>query len=130
MNRWLAAVGSSADPLPDRWLEERPGLLRLWPVLGGREPSGIRRGELLLYYAATHQKLIAVARASENFVPGSPELAVQVLLAIPTIGLSPDCDWQALQMPSKAIAGWRAIRLEDDAYSTAWDAIVRRTRPS
>ena len=129
MNRWLAAVGSSEDPLATDWIVKRPDLLTRWPILGGRNPKQMTRGDLLVYYAASHQKLIGIARASGD--PSSAEgvVPVQVLLAIPQLQLAPESNWDALGLQSAAIKGWRAIHLTDGGYKWAWEALVARTKP-
>ena len=83
----------------------------------------------LVYYAAKHQKLVGIARASGN--PSSVEgvVPVQVLLAIPTVPLGAKCDWEALGLRPSAIKGHRAIHLTHAAYTRAWEAIVARTEP-
>lgn len=130
MSAWIASVSKGDEPLPDRWLKERPDLLWRWPIHGGHDPH-VGRGDLLLYYAPGHQRLIAVGRTSGDFQSSEAVVPVQVLLAIPTINLSPICDWEALGLTPHALGGHMAVRLTDAGYAAGWEAIVqRRGRPS
>src|SRR5438105_4213239 len=47
---WIKTVGSADWPLESDWLEERSGLLE-W-VWFPKHPRSLRRGDLLVYYAA------------------------------------------------------------------------------
>jgi hypothetical protein len=122
---WLLAVGSGIEPLPNRWVVERPELLSRWPV-GKKMPGGVKSGDLLIYYAAKHQRLIAIARASGDGSSASDGLPVQVKLAIPTIQLAPD--WRVLGKPAEAIEGQRAILLTDEEYERGCEALTAGIR--
>ena len=61
---FLKAIGASNWPLSEHWLEDRPELLR--SVRNPKRPQAISTGDRLVYYATGHQKLIAIARATEN----------------------------------------------------------------
>src|SRR3954467_1627139 len=108
---WLKPVGTGDAPLEDRWLEHRSDLLR--HVRFPQQPSGIRSGDLLVYYAAGKQRLFAVARASQNGSDASFEmvdnkarwpykLSVQVFVLIPDLRLAPSFD--VLDIPPHSIS--------------------------
>lgn len=57
-NRWLKSVGSDEDPMALDWFESAPQELET--IHFSRTPSGISVGDLLVYYAAGHQKLLGI----------------------------------------------------------------------
>lgn len=122
---WLAAVGSSEEPLSDRWIEEHPELLRAWPI-GQKTRSGIKSGDLLVYYAAGHKKLIAVVRASQDGRGVDSALPVQTKLAVPIIKFAPD--YTVLGKRPEAITGMKAQLLTDDEYDRGLDAFIAGLR--
>lgn len=63
---WLKSVGSSSDPLEDDWPEKRPYLLD--SVWFPKHPRSIRRGDLLVYYAASRGMLPAVVEVLSDEV--------------------------------------------------------------
>lgn len=123
---WLVKVGSSKEPLADRWIEECPDLLREWP--SGPHTRSIKSGDVLIYYAATHQKLIAVARATEDGRASGEPLRVQVKLAIPQIAFAPS--YTVLGKAPQAIMGLRAAELTDDEYQRGCRAFIAGLRPA
>lgn len=126
MNRnrqaWLAAVGTAQDPLPDDWVEQRPNLLREWPLLGGRYQPGIKDGDHLLYHAAGHKKLLGVARAKGSAADADRSLSVQMYVAIPLLRFAPP--WEILDVKPERLQGHRAITLEDEEYERGLQALV------
>jgi hypothetical protein len=133
---WLKMVGAARDPIADRWIEQSPELLR--GVRAPYQPSGIRRDDYLVYYAAGEQKLFAIARATESGdsvsiepAPGETDwpylLRTQILLAIPQLALAPH--WRVLDIPSASVQQKSYIQITADHYRLAHDAIVQRTRP-
>lgn len=75
-NYFLKMVGAADMPLEDRWVEQRPDLL--YGVRTPRQPRAIKSGDLLVYYAAGAQKLIAIsvtatAQAGEAVGRPAPE---------------------------------------------------------
>ena len=60
--RWLKSVGSSEWPMALDWFESAPEELEM--IRFSKNPSGISVGDLLVYYAAVHQKLLASWRCS------------------------------------------------------------------
>jgi hypothetical protein len=131
---WLKMVGASDYQLEDRWIEQRPELLR--GIRAPRQPSGIKRGDHLVYYSAGTQKLFAIARARQNgadaaIVPGRGEkrwpylLEVQMLLVIPQLALAPD--WSVLQLPSSTVMQKSYVEITVEKYETARKAMFERT---
>ena len=132
---FLKAIGASNWPLSEHWLEDRPELLR--SVRNPKRPQAISTGDRLVYYATGHQRLIAIARATENGSESEMDLAegedrwpyvlrVQVQLAIPTLKLAPS--WDVLEIPSTSIMQKPYIELTAAQYALAWQAIVERTK--
>jgi hypothetical protein len=130
---WLKAIGTGEDRVPDAWVEKRPDFLR--HVRFPETPSGIRSGDILLYYASGHQRLCAIAKASMDGEDCPFELAigqdqwpynlpVQVIIAIPTISLS--LPYAILGLPPQAVMRMTHRRLADTEYQKALDALLAR----
>jgi hypothetical protein len=92
----VKVVGSADDPLKLRWLAEREGLLR--SVWFPKHPRSIRRGDLLVYYAATHGRFPAVVEVLSDEVHArsatDPErwpwyMDVRARLVIPRVDEAP-----------------------------------------
>ncbi len=68
---WIKTVGSVDHPLIEEWLGEREGLLK--EVWFPKHPRSIRRGDLLVYYAATHGRFPAVVEVESSDVHARPD---------------------------------------------------------
>lgn len=134
---FLKMVGAADDPLAERWAEAHPKLLS--EVRTPKVPRAIHSGDLLVYYASGHQRLIAIARSTiegaqalDVAEPGEERwpyvVPVQVLLLIPTITLAPD--WEVLGMSSSSIQQQSYVEIKAGTYAKAWEAIVKRTKPA
>jgi hypothetical protein len=133
---WLKMIGAADWPLADRWVEERPELLR--GVRTPRQPSGIAVDDRFVYYSAGSQKLFAIARVSQagDNVPMAlatgeerwPYLVpVQALLLIPTLSRAPH--WSVLELPSATVQQKSYVELTDEQYRRAWEAIAAVAAP-
>jgi hypothetical protein len=131
---WLKMIGAADREVADHWIEARPKLLR--EVRFPEKPSGIRRGDLLVYYAAGAQKLFSIVRAkhdgSESQIVGEKGegrwpwlLEVQTLLAIPQLALAPD--WSVLELPPGTVQQKSHVRIGREKYRVAQKAIAERT---
>lgn len=131
---WLKMIGAADRDVGDRWIEARPRLLR--EVRFPERPSGIGRGDLLVYYAAGDQKLFSIVRAkhdgSECELGGPQEEArwpwvmeVQTLLAIPQLALAPH--WSVLGLPAGTVQQKSHVRIGRESYRVAQRAIAERT---
>jgi hypothetical protein len=94
---WVKTVGSVDDPLLQDWLGEREGLLE--KVWFPKHPRSIRRGDLLVYYAATRGRFPAVVEVKSDEVRRRPEdyserwpwyMEVRPRLVIPYLDCAPD----------------------------------------
>lgn len=56
--RWLKSVGSAEDPMALDWFDSAPQELEV--IHFSKNPSGISVGDLLVYYATGHQKLLGI----------------------------------------------------------------------
>jgi hypothetical protein len=133
---WLKMVGADDDRLDNNWLVTNPELLS--EVRTHRRPSGIKRGDILVYYAAGDQCLFAIARvtcdgedAQEVHKAGEERwpwvLPLQVRLAVPTLKQAPH--WNALGIDSSSVQQQSYIELSAQEYRKAWDALTDKTRP-
>jgi hypothetical protein len=121
---WIKAVGTAADPLPDEWIDSRPDLLTR--VRFPERPTGIRQGDLLVYYAAGRKKMFAIARASQHGdnVPEVPstafpnhswEMPVQVCFMVPNLKFG--ADYELLGEKPGWISKKSHLRLADRQYA-------------
>jgi hypothetical protein len=133
---WLKMVGADDDRLDNNWLVTNPELLR--EVRSHRRPSGIKRNDILVYYAAGFQCLFAIARATDNGEDAQEihkvgeerwpwVLPLQVRLAIPTLKQAPH--WSALGIASSSVQQQSYIEIAAEQYRKAWNTIVDKTRP-
>ena len=131
---WLKMVGAADREVGDRWIEARPQLLR--QVRFPRRPSGVNRGDVLVYYAAGDQKLFSIVRATHDGSEcemGGPKdearwpfvMEVQTLLAIPQLALAPH--WSVLGLPSSLVMQKSHVQIDHDKYLVAQRAIAERT---
>lgn len=136
-NYWLKMVGAADDPLDNRWIEANPELLR--EVRSPWRPSGIKKNDILVYYAAGEQRLFAIARSTEDG-EGCQEvhkageerwpwlLHVQVGLAVPTLRQAPH--WEVLGIKSTSVQQQSYIEIGTHHYRLAWEAITGKTKPA
>jgi hypothetical protein len=135
MNRsyWLKMIGAADKEVADHWIEAHPKLLT--EVRFPQRPSGIKRGDYLVYYSAGSQKLFSIARAkgsgAEALAVGAPGegrwpflLEVQTLLTIPQLVLAPH--WSALELPSTLVQQKSHVEISADKYRLALEAMVSR----
>ena len=133
-NYWLKMIGAADREVGDRWIEARPKLLS--EVRFPKRPSGVRRGDYLVYYAAGDQKLFAIARAKGDGADASMSgpkderrwpfvLEVQLLLAIPQLALAPH--WKVLGLPSTTVTQMSHVGITHGQYRIAHAAMVERT---
>ena len=57
-DRWLKSVGSAEDPMALDWFESAPDERTM--IRFSKNPTGISVGDLLVYYAAGHQRLLGI----------------------------------------------------------------------
>jgi hypothetical protein len=111
----------------------------LYGIGSPKRPVSIKKGDLLVYYAAGFQVLFAIARATIDGAEAQMEGAVadgrwpylihvQMYLASPTLQLAPD--WKVLGMSSSAVQQKPYVQLTDEQYRMAYDAIVERAQPA
>jgi len=83
---WLKAVGSQEDPLKPDWRVDDSHLLSY--VWFSKHPRSIRGGDLLVYYAARHRVLPAIAQVVSDEVEDEKEprwrwkMAVRPIVAV------------------------------------------------
>lgn len=134
---WLKMVGAADYPLENRWIDQRPDLL--YGVGSPKRPISIKKGDLLVYYAAGFQVIFAIARATIDGAEAAMQgtvadarwpylIHVQMYLAIPTLQLAPD--WRVLGLSSGSVQQKPYVQLTDAQYEIAYDAIVRRAKPA
>lgn len=132
----LKTIGASDWPLDDNWIVARPELLK--EVRTPKRPSGIGRGDLMVFYATGHQKVFAIARskidggeaeyrATKEEARWPYVIPIQILLAIPQLPLAPD--WGSMGISSETIMQKSYVEITRESYRRAWEAMVNRTSP-
>jgi hypothetical protein len=133
---WLKMIGAADNELDDRWIETDSHLLK--GVRFGQQPSGISRGDHLVYYSAGSQKIFAIARAKSSgaeapIVGAKGEgrwpylLDVQTLVVIPQLVLAPH--WSVLDIPSSSVQQQSHIEIPAEKYALAHQAIAETGAP-
>ncbi|HVD39082.1 MAG TPA: hypothetical protein VNC15_09645 [Solirubrobacterales bacterium] len=131
---WLKMVGAADKEVADHWIEAHPKLLT--EIRFPQRPSGIRRGDYLVYYSAGSQKLFSIVRAkgngSETAAVGAAGegrwpylLEVQTLLAVPQLALSPH--WSVLDLPSTTVQQKSHVEISLEKYRLAHAAMISRS---
>jgi hypothetical protein len=127
---WLKALGTAKDPFDDKWSEQHPEIFS--EVRFPLQPSGIKSGDLLVYYASGKKKLFAVARSTMNGASAAHEmtaeakqwayvLKVQVLVAIPDLRFA--VPYETLGKSPGAVSQKSHIELSDAEYGLFVDAL-------
>jgi hypothetical protein len=124
---WLKAIGHARGPAPADWLEA--GWQRTLRRTGFARRPRIAPGDRLVYYAPVWQRVFALMEVTgepTDAEPPSPRwpwtVAVAPLLVIPSLDDAPPV--QALGIPPRSMSQHSHIRLTEDQYSRAWEAIA------
>src|SRR3954467_12494402 len=100
---WLKAVGHARGPLPESWLDERPGVLRR---TGFPRRPRIEPGDRLIYYASVWRAVFAAGGAISPPEQNRPRtrwpwpVAVEPLLTIPLLDRAPPVE--AIGVPARS----------------------------
>jgi hypothetical protein len=133
---WLKMIGAADREVGDRWIEARPRLLKEVRFPKTFKPTGIRRGDLLVYYAAGDQKLFSIVKAKHDgteaqWAPEKGEerwpwlMEVQTLLAIPQLALAPH--WSVLGLDPGTVQQKSHVAIGREKYQVAQRAMAERT---
>jgi hypothetical protein len=121
---WLKAIGHARGPLPERWLEERPELLRRtgFPRRPRMEP-----GDRLVLYASVWRRVFACA-----VVIGEPEprehprwpwaVEIETLLLVPVLDAAPPVE--AIGVAARSMSQQSHIRITAEHYDRAVAALA------
>ena len=124
MVHWLKAVGHAGGPLAERWLDERPELLRRtgFPRRPRMEP-----GDRLVLYASVWRRVFAIAE-----VTGPPEprehsrwpwtVAIEALLLVPVLDAAPPVE--AIGVAARSMSQQSHIRIGPEHYRRAVEALA------
>lgn len=129
-NRWLKSVGSSDDPMALDWFESAPQELET--IHFSKNPTGINIGDLLVYYATGHQKLLGIValfmkpQFDAQLKRWQHHAPVRVKIMIKDIERAPSLD--VLNLPGgrdfrKVVMKMDYVILEDAEYERALQAI-------
>jgi hypothetical protein len=121
---WLKAVGHARGPLSERWLDERPELLRR---TGFPRRPRIVPGDRLVYYAAVWRRVFAVVEAlaepERREHPRWPwTIAVEPLLVVPVLDAAPPVE--AIGVAARSMSQQSHIRLLPEHYERAVVALA------
>lgn len=121
---WLKAVGTGDKPLKQRWLEDRPDLLKEVRFPRRRTPSLVE-GDRILYYAAGWQRIFAAGElASDPVVDPAPGFEqwpwradVRLFVLVPDLKRAPDLE--RVQVWTLSVRSKSHIRLSPRQYREA-----------
>jgi hypothetical protein len=121
---WLKAVGHARGPLPERWLDERPELLRR---TGFPRRPRIEPGDRLVLYASVWRRVFAICEAT-----GEPErrehprwpwvVPIEALLVVPALDAAPPVE--AIGVAARSMSQQSHIRLRAEHYDLAVEALA------
>src|SRR5918999_931628 len=125
---WLKAVGHARGPLSERWLDERPELLRR---TGFPRRPRIGTGDRLVLYASVWRRVFALCE-----VVGPPEerdhprwpwtVEIETLVVVPVLDAAPPVE--AIGVAARSMSQQSHIRISADAYDRAVEAIASVAR--
>ena len=127
-SRWLKSVGSADDPMAADWFEAPPPAI----VHFAKKPASVRVGDLLVYYAAVHQKLLGIVEVFgppkldptrerwAHFCEIRPRLVIRDLERAPSIDV---LDAPESRDFRKVVQRMDYVVLSDDEYERALGAI-------
>ena len=129
---WLKVVNATRDPLRDEWLADAShGLLERVRFPRNKRPTGVARGDRLVYYSADRRRFFAVVEviSREPYEDRAQErwpyvLDVRPRLLLPRLDTAPALE--ALDLPRGLLSVRRQshIRLDADQYTKALAALV------
>lgn len=121
---WLKALGHAGGPLDERWIEQRPELLRR---TGFPRRPRMQEGDRLVLYASVWRRVFAVAE-----VLGPPEprehprwpwtVAIETLLVVPVLDAAPPVE--AIGVAARSMSQQSHIRLRAEHYERAVEALA------
>lgn len=132
---FLKMIGAAGNELADDWLTTDPHLLK--EVRSNHRPSGISRGDLLVYYATGKQQIFGIVKAKGDGVDAELNatrgeekwpyvMPIQSFLVIPDLRLAPD--WDVMGIKPQSIMRKSYIEITRSQYHKAWVALTDRTR--
>ena len=121
---WLKAVGHARGPLGERWLDERPELLRR---TGFPRRPRIEPGDRLVLYASVWRRVFAICEAVgepvERDHPRWPWIVeIEALLVVPVLDAAPPVE--AIGVAARSMSQQSHIRIEAGHYDRAVEAIA------
>jgi hypothetical protein len=121
---WLKAIGHARGPLTERWLEDRPELLRR---TGFPRRPRILPGDRLVFYASVWRRVFAVVEALELPEPRDHPrwpwtIAVEPLLVVPVLDAAPPVE--AIGVAARSMSQQSHIRIGPDHYERAVAALA------
>lgn len=135
---FLKSIGSAADPLGNDWLTtgwgnltNRTDLLDQVRFPKNKRPTGVHKGDKLVFYAAGWERIFGVGLVTsdepyESIVAGEERwpfvLNVEVPLIVPRLELAPPLS--AINVANTSVRQQSHIRLADQQYALALEALV------
>jgi hypothetical protein len=135
--QFLKMIGTATDRLDNDWLFGRSDLLDHVRFSRTKRPSGVSRGDFLVYYAAGWERFFGIAivtaqSAEEIIEPGEERwpwrLGVRVPLVVPRIELAPRLS--ELGVANTSVRQQSHIVLTDEQYRMAFDALTGVVAPT
>jgi hypothetical protein len=129
---WLKALGHARGPLPDAWLEDERGPVRLTRTGFPRRPR-MAPGDRLVLYASIWRRVFAIAEVvgepTDAAPPGGTRSArwpwwvpIETLLAVPRLENAPPLE--VLGVPARSMSQQSHIRITPRQYELAVEALA------
>lgn len=131
---WLKSVGHQEAPLRADWRLADPDKKLLNTVWFSKHPRSIRAGDMLVYYAARHGSLVAIAEVASDHVDEEPEVErfrySMSVRPIVTIGLREAPQLTETPISPLSVRRQSHIRMEPDAFEIARKLIFKAAERS
>lgn len=140
---FLKSIGATTDKLGNDWLTtgwgnqtDRTDLLDQVRFAKNKRPTGVHAGDKLVFYAAGWERFFGIANVLsdepyEHNLPGEERwpwaLDVETPLVVPRLDLAPFLS--EIRVATTSVRQQSHIRLTEDQYRLALDALLRRLRP-
>lgn len=140
---FLKSVGATADKLDNEWMttvrgngSDRTDLLDRVRFAKNKRPSGVHAGDYLVFYAAGWERIFGIAHVvsehpyelSESGEERWPWiLDIETPLVVPRLTMAPHLS--EIHVANTSVRQQSHIRLTEEQYRLAVDALVRRVLP-
>jgi hypothetical protein len=125
---WLKAIGHARGPLAERWIDERPELLRR---TGFPRRPRMAAGDRLVLYASVWRRVFAVAEVVSEPQPREHPrwpwtVEIETLLLVPVLDAAPPVE--SIGVAARSMSQQSHIRIDAGHYDRAVAALASVAR--